>query len=143
MQLQPSSAQLNSRFSKRSSKNKTQNQTHDQDVKPCEFNHRVLFILLLDIFHMFTNATSKAGYTSIYTAFSFILDTLISLIKLVLLSQITAALKYKIILTMCTYCYNELIPSGILLAQWQKKSSSSHLLGTPNKISFILMNIGV
>ena len=59
----------------------------------------------------------------IYTAFSFIRDTQFSLINVVLCPPITAALKYKIILTMQTCWYKELVPSWILLAQWQKKIS--------------------
>ena len=58
----------------------------------------------------------------LYTAFSLIKDTQFSLIKVVLCPPITAALKYKIILTMKTCRYKELVPSWILLAQWQKKS---------------------
>ena len=51
------------------------------------------------------------GRFKIYTAFSLIKDTQLSLIKVVLCPPITAALKYKIILTMKTCCYKELVPS--------------------------------
>ena len=46
-----------------------------------------------------------------YTACSLIKDTQFSLIKVVLCPPITAGLKYKIILTMKTCCYKELVPS--------------------------------
>ena len=61
-----------------------------------------------------------AVYIYTHTTFSFIMNTQISLIKLVLCPQITATLKYTLILTMGTYCYKEFVPSGTLLEQWQK-----------------------